>query len=233
MKLERRRRPAASLFAVFVLTGFHSVIAQEREGARSAESQVDKRTSPEASANRTQPDLRGSRDQRTAETESPVPDKLQGFRPRTSREAALVKMIIELQQELAEVRSELEKVKRVTVTAETKSDPPKDGQESDGSNAAVDGFANSFSLPDRWQNSKEGRVFRAYDRNADQVVSLNEWLVMTNGNINAERRALQTRRFYDAEPSGDGRFTPAEFIWWYSIGRRNAIEGGRRSSDRE
>jgi hypothetical protein len=55
---------------------------------------------------------------------------------------------------------------------------------------------------------------------------------MTNGNINAERRQLQSRRFYDAEPSGDGKFTPSEFIWWYTIGRRGAVERGRPEGER-
>lgn len=48
---------------------------------------------------------------------------------------------------------------------------------------------------------------------------------MTNGNINAERRAISTRYFELAEPSGDGKFTPAEFIWWRKIGSQ---QGQRR-----
>ena len=51
---------------------------------------------------------------------------------------------------------------------------------------------------------------------------------MTNGNINDARRTLQTERFHAAEPSGDGKFTPEEFIQWYSVDRHaNRREGDR------
>ncbi len=72
----------------------------------------------------------------------------------------------------------------------------------------------------------------AYDKNGDGIVSLEEWLAMTNS-LNDARRAIGTKYFNDAEPSGDGKFTPAEFIWWRSIGSKQALEQSRRDRPRD
>lgn len=45
-------------------------------------------------------------------------------------------------------------------------------------------------------------------------------------NISEARRELQTKCFHDADPGRDGKFTPREFIYWYSIGRH--LDGGRQ-----
>ena len=55
----------------------------------------------------------------------------------------------------------------------------------------------------------------------------------TNGNINASRREIQTKRFNEAEPSGDSKFMPAEFIYWYSKGRHEAGERSRNGGARD
>jgi hypothetical protein len=93
----------------------------------------------------------------------------------------------------------------------------------------VRGDTPTSAHPADWERTKAGGVFKAYDKNGDMVVSLDEWLAMTNGNINEERRRLQTTRFREAEPSGDDRFTPQEFIYWYTKGRFENTAEGRRS----
>ena len=114
-------------------------------------------------------------------------------------------MIMELRRELAELRREVERRSR--------SDRARDDDRDKRSpRRTVSRDGDEPALPARWQNTKEGRVFKAYDKNGDLSVSLEEWLAMTNGNVSDARRAIQTKRYNEAEPNGDGKFTPAEFI---------------------
>jgi len=189
---------------------------------RSPEAETGPRRSPEAEAGPRRSAEGDRRRRRSAEGEARREGNspLQGFRPQTRREAALYQMILQLQREVAELRRAVQ---------------PRDGAEREGS-ASSEGAArrDQPQLPPRWQFSKEGKVFKTYDKNGDSVVTLDEWLAMTNGNISPARRELQTKRFREAEPSGDGKFTPAEFIYWYSKGRfENRDEGQRGSRDGE
>ncbi|MHC4880405.1 MAG: EF-hand domain-containing protein [Planctomycetota bacterium] len=120
-------------------------------------------------------------------------------------------MIMQLRRELAELRREVE--------TRSRSDRARDDDVERSSRRTVSRAGDEPALPARWQNTKEGRVFKAYDKNGDLSVSLEEWLAMTNGNVSDARRAIQTKRYNEAEPNGDGKFTPAEFIYWYSKGR--------------
>jgi len=135
-------------------------------------------------------------------------------------------MIQQLQRELADLRREV----RTQHTAGRDRDGDRDREEH-SPRGRTSSDTDESELPARWPHSKEGRVFKAYDKNGDLSVSLEEWLAMTNGNVSDARRELQTRRYNDADPNGDGRFTPAEFIDWYVRGRfANSSERRRRSA---
>ncbi|WP_166823100.1 M56 family metallopeptidase [Thalassoroseus pseudoceratinae] len=208
------------------VTEFQAV-AQDREGGRSAEADAGPRRSPEAEAGprRSAERDRNARGDEEDESRGEADRQLRDFRPQTPREAALLQMIQQLQREMAQLRREVRR--------------PEPGERLDPGERPVrrdsdrDAFwdTETHRLPAGWERSKAGRVFQAYDKNSDGMVVLEEWLSMTNGNINDARRALQTRRFRDAEPSGDGKFMPAEFIWWYKIGRYADVEGGQRDRD--
>lgn len=210
-----------ALSGLLVMQG--NAMAQRREGDPAVEREKD-RQSPEAAAGpRRLPEGDARRDngpnRRNAsekrERSRPTEADLGDFKPQTDREAALLSMIQQLQREVAQLRRD--------VSARRDSEGPKrGGREGDGARLEDLGRSSGWSryeLSERWQSSKGGQVFLAYDKNADGIVSLEEWLAMTNGNINDERRELQTRRFKEAEPSGDGKFTPNEFIYWYSVSR--------------
>lgn len=137
-------------------------------------------------------------------------------------------MIQQLQRELADLRREV----RTQHTAGRNRDGDRDREER-GPRGRASSDADERELPARWPHSKEGRVFKAYDKNGDLSVSLEEWLAMTNGNVSDARRELQTRRYNDADPNGDGRFTPAEFIDWYARGRFANSSERRRRGDRD
>jgi hypothetical protein len=213
----------------------NSAGAQEREGGRSAEGEQGPRRSaegeqgPRRSAEGEQGPRRSAEGERDRAMES-----LRGFQPQNQREAALLQMIMQLQREVASLRQEVrsrggsegqrmegEPRREVRVR---EGDTPRDREQ-----VSVTRFRD-FELPPNWQRTKEGQVFLAYDKNRDNIVSLDEWLAMTNGNINAQRRQISTGHFNEAEPSGDGKFTPAEFIWWRQVGSRQAAEGQQRGA---
>ncbi|OYW17728.1 MAG: hypothetical protein B7Z55_11970, partial [Planctomycetales bacterium 12-60-4] len=154
---------------------------------------------------------------------------LQGFRPQTQREAALLQMIVQLQNEVAALRREVQGRSAVEGPVAR----PSEGAEIRGTVSAAEGEGGAFVLPANWRNTSGGRVFKAYDKNGDEVVTLDEWLAMTNGNTNATRRDIQTKRFNEAEPGGDGEFTPAEFVHWYSIGQNEGTKKPASTRDGE
>lgn len=175
--------------------------SQERPGRRSPEGEAGRRRSPEAEAGRRRSAERDAGPRRSAEGNGRRENPLGAFRPQTPREAALYRMILNLQRELASVRAQVQRRGRGPERRDTAE--RREGRQTD----------------ERWRFTKAGKVFLAYDKNKDDVVTLEEWLKMTNGNTSDVRRRLQTRRFQEAEPSGDGRFTPIEFIDWYTRGR--------------
>ncbi len=219
----------------------NTAVAQEREGGRSADAEAGPRRSAEAEAGQRRSPEAEAGPRRSAEAEgrrrSPEaeaagrrsnerdsPHGFDGFRPQTEREEVLIRMIMELRRELAELRREVETRGR----SERARD---DDREERGPRRTVARDGGEPALPARWQNTKEGRVFKAYDKNGDLSVSLEEWLAMTNGNISDARRAVQTKRYNEAEPNGDGKFTPTEFIYWYSKGRfANTTESRSRGA---
>ncbi|MCA9137928.1 MAG: M48 family metalloprotease [Planctomycetales bacterium] len=200
---------------------------------RSPESQSRDRRSPESDTNsqrRTEGQTQRRRDgdgERDVESPRKPQDFLRGFKPENDRESALLNVITELRQEIAQLRRD------GAVRREGSADSRRELQIQDRATQVVVDFE-QFQLPERWEKTRDGKVFLAYDHNHDQSISLDEWLAMTNGNISDARRQLQTKRFRDAEPSGDDQFTPREFIYWYSIGRHVSSGregGGVRESD--
>lgn len=238
----------------------NSAIAQEHEGRRSAESDAEPRRSPEAEGRRRSAEADAgprrspeaeARPRRSTESErgaarSPERDRphrdaedrevdvflgvIGDFKPQTEREAVLFRMILQLQREIAAVRRD--------VRGREGDRNEHDGDRSrfsegrgDREDSPRDRDAGSRESPARWESTKEGRVFKAYDKNSDGSVSLDEWLAMTNGNVSPARKEVQTKRYNEAEPNGDGKFTPGEFIYWYSKGRFGQVESNRRDGD--
>lgn len=196
---------------------------------RSVERDAPRRSAErDASAKRSTEGARGS-GERLEESGDVLP-ALREFKPETQREAELSRMIIQLQREVAALRQAVRG--RGTGERGRRDGGPFEGNNRRDGDARGSSFG-EYKLPPNWQRTKEGRIFLAYDKNRDEVVSLEEWLAMTDGNNNAARRVVSTKHFNDAEPSGDGKFTPAEFIWWRQIGSKQATEQIRQSRTRD
>lgn len=183
---------------------------RERETRRSPERERDVERDP------------GERRERRERRESD--EDVDRFRPQTDREEVLFRMIQELRREIAELRRSAGEGNR-----------ERDGESGRDSERDIPlgrrgGDRAETSLRAGWERSREGRVFKAYDKNGDGAVTVEEWLAMTNGNVSPARREVQTRRFNEAEPSGDGRFSAAEFIHWYSGKRLGVRDGGGREA---
>jgi hypothetical protein len=77
-------------------------------------------------------------------------------------------------------------------------------------------------------------VFREYDKNGDEQVTLNEWYAMKGvGEDDTARRELEAKRFLEADPNHDGKMTVAEFLYWYSKGRFEAVPDRAKPRDGE
>lgn len=223
-----------------------NALAQERgkiaseegeRGAAGSEPREGERGSSEAEAQRREAesrlDERRDGERREGRSRDVEPESRFRFRPETDREAALYEMIVQLRAELAQLRREVGSRRDGDVirgddarSERTRGD--RERRESQSRYARV-----ATSEREHYELLKKyGNVFRAYDKNGDQVVTLDEWLAMTNGNINDARRKLQSSRFHDAEPNGDGKFTVAEFVYWYGVTRHRSSDRPRESDDR-
>ncbi len=163
---------------------------QEAGPRRSPEGEAGPRRSPEGERG-PRDDAegeRGPRDDAEGEGASRQPDALRGFKPANKREAELYKIILQLQKEVDFLKRN---------QARRPSDQPNDRPRA---------------------KSKAESVFRAFDKNQDNAVTLEEWLTMTNGNVNAARRKLQTKRFQETQPGSDNQLSLDEFSkWWNSL----------------
>lgn len=204
--------------------GNNRLSAQEREGGRSAEAEAGPRRSAEGEAGprRSAEGERGAR--RPAEgNRGNAASPLRGFRPQTQREAALYQLLLQLQKEVAELRREIHGSRGT-------GEGGRGGERgrSDGETAALEAG---------WEKTKAGGVFRTYDKNKDNSVSLEEWLAITNGNVSAARRKVQTERFQEAGAGRDNALSPAEFVRWWNNregaprGNRGRETGKRRSAE--
>ena len=90
---------------------------------------------------------------------------------------------------------------------------------------------NADAAKKRPTERQAANVFRAYDKNGDSVVTMDEWFMMRHlkPGDRSSRGQTEAQRFRAAEPSGDNRMTQKEFIYWYTTGRfGNVSEGGAR-----
>lgn len=127
-----------------------------------------------------------------------VPPAMNNFRPQTPREAQLFQVLLEMQREVSQMRAELAQMSG-----------------SQSSPGASSGGSTPVNL-----NTKDGRVFKAYDKNSDLEVTVDEWLEMKRvAASDTARIQLETGRFNEADPNHDGKMTAEEFLYWYTKGR--------------
>ncbi|MDF1751718.1 MAG: M56 family metallopeptidase [Verrucomicrobiales bacterium] len=70
-------------------------------------------------------------------------------------------------------------------------------------------------------NSKEAKVFRAYDKNSDSFVDDTEMEAMMEGKQNSRGRREIRKAIDRADLNNDQKLDMKEFAWWYTIGRRD------------
>lgn len=70
-------------------------------------------------------------------------------------------------------------------------------------------------------NSKEAKVFKAYDKNQDSFVDDKEMEAMMEGKQNSRGRREIRKAIDRADQDNDGKLNKQEFIWWYTVGRRD------------
>lgn len=68
-------------------------------------------------------------------------------------------------------------------------------------------------------NTKEGKVFVAYDRDRNGSVSDEEIVEMMEGKQNSRGRREVRKAVDRADKDGDGVLNYDEFAWWYTVGR--------------
>lgn len=90
--------------------------------------------------------------------------------------------------------------------------PDPGGKKPEGGDRGVDPKIN---------NSKEGKVFKAYDRNKDSYVDDEEMEAMMEGKQNSRGRREIRKSIDRADVNDDEKLDINEFIWWYTVGRRD------------
>ena len=166
--------------------------------------------------------------QRDSVPATPSRERKRDFVPQNDRERALFEMIRQLRAQVAELERRLQTID--TGRREELVDRPLDRplemrsrERSDVSPAATRDVEVNRRSP---VMQKAQRIFAAYDKNKDRVVSFEEWLAMREGEITSERRLIEKRHF--AEPAGDDqKITIEEFYLW--MDRRS--RGGSREAD--
>ena len=76
-------------------------------------------------------------------------------------------------------------------------------------------------------------VFRAYDKNRDGAVTVDEWLAIRHlsPSDKSDRARVERTRFQAAGPGSDNRMSQKEFIFWYTQGRFNQLREGGPSAE--
>lgn len=88
--------------------------------------------------------------------------------------------------------------------------------------------------PSRQPSERQAaNVFRAYDKNRDGGVTVDEWLAMRHltPNDQSDRARVERARFQAAGPGADGRMNQKEFVFWYTQGRFNQTREGGPSAE--
>lgn len=133
---------------------------------------------------------------------------LDGFRPQTEREAALFKMIRNLQREVADLRRAVQLARDAGRTRQ--GDGPRDG---DGRREGEPATRSEGAGPrlSSAQLSKYQKVFRTYDKNGDNRVSFEERLAMRNYEVTGERLLNEKLYHLSEDLNRDGSISLEEF----------------------
>lgn len=215
------------------------------------------RTQIRTDQNRLAPETRNQQSGRaTRSTDRPQERQAVDFMPQNDRERALYEMIRQLRAEVSNLRRQLEQNRGLRDTPRVSDSREqlqfdrgtREGGENrmirDRDSGSREGGELSRSAERlRFQNAaqrdpnqqKTKKIFNAYDKNRDNVVSFEEWLAMREGEMTSERRAIEQKRF--SEPAGDDqKITLEEFYRWTfrrSSGRLREDSGANRTGERE
>lgn len=74
-------------------------------------------------------------------------------------------------------------------------------------------------VPAAARNSKEGKVFGAYDKDGDGQVTDEEIVAMMEGKQNSRGKREIRKAVKRADKDDDGMLGFEEFAWWYRVGR--------------
>ena len=115
------------------------------------------------------------------------------------------------------------------IAADKEGDPPAESGKRDSPEAAAaKGPADPNKGTAAKNNSKEAKVFTAYDADADNFVSDEEIVGMMEGKQNSRGRREVRKAVKRADTNDDGKLDVKEFAWWYNVGRRDEdAENGR------
>lgn len=156
------------------------------------------------------------------------------FEPQNDRERALLEMIKQLRNEVSMLRRQLEQTR---MPREGQRDLPREASDARRpAEGTRDQAGTRNPAMQKAQNpamQKAQRIFIAYDKNQDGMVSFEEWLAMREGEMTSERRAREQQHF--SEPAGDDqKISPEEFFRWMDRRSRGATrEGVQRDANRE
>ena len=71
-------------------------------------------------------------------------------------------------------------------------------------------------------NTKNGKIFGAYDKDHDGFVTAKEMEAMMEGKQNSSGRRQLRKAVKRADKNDDNKLDLSEFVWWMKVGRRNA-----------
>jgi len=100
---------------------------------------------------------------------------------------------------------------------------PKDGERGKRGPEDVGGVkkpeAGGAPAQGKGLNTKEGKVFVAYDKDRSGAVSDEEIVAMMEGKQNSRGRREVRKAIDRADKDGDDVLNFDEFLWWYKVGR--------------
>ena len=204
-----------------------AVLADEREGQReqrgdrereAGEGARERGESPEARHHREgDREREGSPGDRFRAAERPQSE----FRPQTEREAALYRMVQQLQRELMQLRREV---------GQMRGGPMRDGPPPrDMAPPRRDPVGSRDPHPPRGEVDRERaqqiNIFNRYDRTSDKKITLDEFLAMREGTDKPEVRAQWERVFVQGDRNRDRTWSLEEFL---AAAQRRREGGGDR-----
>ncbi len=178
---------------------------REREGAESPEARLERR-SPERDLQRRESEA--GRHRRDGEGER----EREAFRPQTDREAALYRMILNLQREVAQLRRELQS-----------RDTRHEGRDSRTNEEKAHRDQRNPEYAQRRELANLEKIYHTYDKDRNGRVSFDEFLSMREGADNPEVRNHAEELFKQVDLNGDGHVSFQEF----RAARNRRAEGDR------